>query len=105
MLTLDQLRSALANGRYRLSDHALSRVVERNLSAEMIREAGAQAEIIEDYPVDKYSPSCLILGFTEQKMPLHIHVSRADNPSVKIITLYVPDPDEWIDDRIRRRKT
>ena len=27
---------------------------------------------IEDYPNDKYDPSCLILGFTRSRRPLHI---------------------------------
>ena len=71
-------------------------------SASKIRQAGANAEIIEDYPDDKYSPSCLLLGFTEEERPLHIQVSYMDSDLVKIITLYEPDEDEWIDFAQRR---
>lgn len=83
----------------------MRRIVERNISEAMIREAGLQAEIIEDYPIDKFSPRCLLLGFTAALAPLHVHVSRARNPTTKIITLYVPDPGEWIDHRIRRSRS
>jgi hypothetical protein len=102
MLSVVDIRQRLALCRYRLSIHALGRIVERNIAAELIRGAGAAAELIEDYPDDKYSPSCLLLGFGPDRTPLHLHVSRADNPDVKIITLYVPNENEWTNYRIRR---
>jgi hypothetical protein len=100
--TLDEVRRQLANGDYELSRHALKRVVERNISASEIQEAGAGAERIEDYPDDKYSPSALLLGFTLAGRPLHIQVSLARTEKTKIVTIYEPDPEEWIDHRIRR---
>jgi hypothetical protein len=36
----------------------------------------------------------LILGFTLENRPLHIQVSFADTPMVRIITLNGPDPKE-----------
>ena len=97
MKSLDDIRAQLAHGQFEFTQHALKRVVERNISHAEICEAGGRAVMIEDYPTDKYSPSCLILGFTLQQRPLHIQVSRAEQPKVKIITLYEPDPNEWTD--------
>lgn len=77
-------------------------MVERNISEQEIREAGAKAEVIEDYPDDKYSPSALLLGFAASGRPIHFQVSFGDTPLVKIITIYGPDPNEWIDHRKRR---
>lgn len=54
------------------SRHAFKRAIERNISDAEIRQAGAQAKIIEDYPGDKYAPSSLLLGFTVIDRPLHI---------------------------------
>jgi len=54
----------MAEGRFDFSRHAFRRAVERNISAAEIREAGTNAEVVEDYPDDKYSPSALLLGFT-----------------------------------------
>jgi hypothetical protein len=59
--------------------------------------------IIEDYPDDKYGPSCLILGFTAANRPLHIQCTTDVREILKIITLYEPDDDLWIDLRIRRK--
>lgn len=94
----------LSNGQYSLSRHALRRMVERNISDAMIRDSGVAACLIEDYPDDKYSPSCLVLGFTDDgNQPLHVQVSRSLNPTVHIITLYVPSPEMWIEGYTRRR--
>jgi hypothetical protein len=57
-------------------------------------------EIIEDYPDDKYSPSCLIYG--KSRTGKHLHVQVLLPPKVVVITAYEPDPIEWIDYKIRR---
>ena len=102
MKTLEEIQRQLSLGEFDFSRHALKRVVERNISELEIKEAGRNAKIIEDYPDDKYTPSCLLLGFTETGRPLHIQVSLADTEFVKIITLYEPGEDEWIDYSKRR---
>lgn len=102
MKSLEQIRLQLSAGEFEFSRHALKRAVERNISDNEIAQAAGNAEFIEDYPDDKYSPSCLILGFTKQNRPLHIQVSFADTPMVRIITLYEPDSEEWIEFKKRR---
>lgn len=99
MKTLLQIQQQLAAGKFEFSRHAFRRVVERNISEQEIREAGAKAEVIEDYPDDKYSPSALLLGFTTGGRPLHFQVSSAESDSTKIITIYEPDPAEWTENR------
>ena len=75
---------------------------ERNISDIEIREAGKKAKIIESYPDDKYTASCLLLGFTFAGRPLHLQVSLAESDMVKTITVYEPDEKEWIDYYHRR---
>ena len=100
--TLAQIRLQLSNGSFEFSLHALRRLTERDVSNTEIRQAGLQAIIIEEYPDDKYSPSCLLLGFTETGRPLHIQVSLLDTPTVRIVTTYEPDPNEWVGYSTRR---
>jgi hypothetical protein len=57
-------------------------------------------EIIEEYPDDKYFPSCLIYGKTWKGRDLHVQISLP--PLVVVITTYEPDPEEWIGFKIRR---
>ena len=102
MKTLEQVRNQLSGGEFDFSRHAVKRAVERNIGEQEIRQAGMTATVIEEYPEDKYSPSCLLLGFTEAERPLHIQVSLADGDLVKIITLYEPLATEWIEYSRRR---
>ena len=103
MKTPADAQRQLAAGEFEFSRHAFRRVVERNISEQEIRQAGAKAEVAEDYPEDKYSPSALLLGFTASGRPLHFQVSFIETPLTKIITIYEPDTSEWIEYRTRRQ--
>lgn len=101
MKSLQEIQNELQAGNFEFTRHAFKRAIERNISEAEIREASVTVEVIEDYPDDKYSPSCLILGFTQKNRALHIQVSRLESDVVKIITLYEPDPMQWTDYRRR----
>ncbi len=60
-------------------------------------------EVIEDYPQDKYGPSCLVLGRTRAGRPLHVHCTYPSRPLLKIITAYEPGLTEW-DASLKHRK-
>ena len=96
------IRGALAASRFDFTEHAAERAVVRNISDREIQEAGSQAVTIEEYPDDKYGPTRLLLGFTRTGKPLHIQVADSPSPTVRIVTLYEPDPAEWEDHRRRR---
>jgi Domain of unknown function (DUF4258) len=102
MKTIEIIRQQLGHGDFEFSRHAFKRTIERNISELEIQEAGENAIIIESYPADKYSPSCLLLGMTANDRPLHLQVSQAETELVKIITIYEPDPDQWINLMDRR---
>ena len=102
MKTLEEIQRQLSSGEFEFSRHAFKRVVERNISELEIRQAGEEAKIIENYPDDKYSPSCLLLGFTKTGRPLHIQVSLAESDLIKIITIYEPSDREWVSYEKRR---
>lgn len=95
MKTLEQIRWQLVEGEFNFSHHAFRRAVERNISEGEIREAGANALLIEEYPQDKYGPTILVFGFSKAGRPLHIQASAADSPRVRIITIYEPNPHQW----------
>jgi len=99
---IKELRSKIANGQFEFSQHAVDQSIIRHISVQEIREVFANSQIVEDYPDDKYGPSCLVLGFMLAGRPLHILCSYPSRPLVKIVTLYEPDPDQWTDFRTRR---
>ena len=51
-------RTELTAGKFEFTQHALRRVVERDVGNAELREAGERAVTIEDYPDDKYGSSC-----------------------------------------------
>ena len=99
---IGQIRAKVTAGLFEFSKHAVDQGIIRRITVEEAREAFANGEIIEDYPEDKYGPSCLIFGFTRAGRPLHIQCSYPSRPVLKIITLYEPDPNLWLDFRVRR---
>ena len=101
---IDELRGKVVRGEFEFSQHAVDQMFLRRIHVHEVREAFEAAELIEDYPEDKYGPSCLLLGFTRSERPLHIHCSHPSRPLVKIVTAYEPDPLLWIDLRLRRPK-
>lgn len=100
-MNLAAIQEAVAQGNYLYAQHALQRMIDRHISRAEIEQVIANAELIEDYPSDKYSPSCLLFGQTEHGRVLHVQVSAP--PSVKIVTAYEPDPNEWENFRVRKR--
>jgi hypothetical protein len=98
----ETIQAALAAGRFDFTEHAAERAVVRNIGEREIQEAGSQAVTIEEYPDDKYGPTRLLLGFTGTGRPLHMQVADSPSPTVRIVTLYEPNPAEWEDHRRRR---
>jgi len=104
MALLNDIRAKIAARQYEFSKHAVDQTVIRHIGVVELEQAIAnRSELIEDYPDDKYGPSCLILGFTSDNRPLHIQCSYPSRPLVKIITVYEPGADLWVD--FKRRKT
>ena len=99
---IEQIRAKIQVGQFEFSKHAVDQSILRQIGVRELREAIVNSEIIEDYPDDKYGPSCLVLGFTRTGRPLHVQCSYPSRPLVKIVTLYEPDLAEWIDFRVRR---
>jgi hypothetical protein len=100
---IEEIRKKIAQSQFEFTQHATDQSILRRISVRELRDAIANGEVIEDYPEDKYGPSCLILGMTQAGRPLHIQCSYPSRPLLKIITLYEPDPRRWIDFKMRRR--
>ena len=103
MVNLDEIRLKFKKRQFEFSKHAFDQSIIRDITVAEIEEAvNNQSEVVEDYPDDKYGPSCLILGFTDDERPLHVQCSYSDRDLVKIITVYHPNPRLWKDLRIRK---
>ena len=102
MVSLDALRDVIAQRLLYYTTHAQEQMAARRILDVEIREIilGQNAEIIEQYPEDKYSPSCLIYGITTSNRVLHVQA----NEQGLIITVYAPDRKKWYANMKTRRR-
>ena len=84
MENIKPVQDKIKSGDYRFSAHALQNMIKRSIDRYEVEEAILRGEIIEEYPDDKYSPSCLIYGKTEEEIDLHVQISLP--PVVVVIT-------------------
>jgi len=99
----DAIRKLAAQKAFRWTFHALRQCQDRGISPQIVFSSLAKhAEVIEDYPNDPRGHSCLVLTFEngDPCKPLHIVVGV---DSAVIITVYRPDPLEWLEDFKTRR--
>jgi hypothetical protein len=99
---IDEIRTKIAVDEFEFSKHAVDQTIIRRIGVSEIREAISNGEIIEDYPEDKYGPSCLIHGKSAGGRAIHVQCSYPSRQVMKVITVYEPDPDRWIDFIVRR---
>lgn len=102
MITIEQLKTLNKPGNIAITEHARTRLYERNISIDDIVNGINAGEIIKQYPDDKPLASCLILGFSAKSEYIHIVVS-CDADFIYLITAYFPDPDIWESD-LKTRK-
>jgi hypothetical protein len=82
------------------SSHARVRMFERNVSSDDVLEFLRTGEIIEQYSDDEPCPSMLLLAY-KNEVPFHVVIAECKD-HIRVITVYIPEPDKWIDERIRR---
>jgi hypothetical protein len=100
---VQEVREKILLRRYEFSKHAVDQSIIREISVTEVEEAiSGNSEIIVDYPDDKYGPSLPVLGFTNTGRPLHIQCSYPARLLLKIITIYEPNPDLWVNCNSRK---
>lgn len=73
------------------------------ITTDEVRDVIFNGEIIEDYIEDKRGRSCLMLGTSYGKRPVHVVCAPKDE-YLAIITAYIPSLEKWEADFKTRRK-
>ena len=104
-MRIENIVDAIRHNRIRITDHADEEAQADHLAFDEIFFSVFQGEIIEDYPDDRPYPSCLIYGDTFASTAVHsVWAYNQDNQWGVLITVYRPDPERWINCRVRRPK-
>ena len=91
------------NIRIRITDHADGEAHTDRLSFDEIFQSVLVGEIIEQYPADTPSPSCLIHVNTFAGDPVHsVWAYNTDNQWAVLVTVYRPYPNRWVNWKTRR---
>lgn len=85
--------------------HALDEMnnEEEIIMVDEIKNVILHGEIIEDYPEDKRGHSCLMVGFSGRRRPIHV-VCAPKEEYLAVITTYVPDLTNWKNNFKTRKK-
>lgn len=101
---LDQIRRLVQQGNYELSIHAEQERLEEDLDVAQIEEALLGGHVLERYPNDPRGESCLVAGHAGAK-PVHVVIGWArrstGSRTLRIITVYIPQPPRWRDPQTR----
>ncbi|MGR3219944.1 MAG: DUF4258 domain-containing protein [Candidatus Anammoxibacter sp.] len=96
------MKEIVKDNKHHYTIHAQEQMAFRHIrNSEIVEVISCEkAEIIEEYPSDKYSPSSLIYGITTEGRILH----DQSNYQGVIITVYEPNLTKWNDDMKTRRR-
>jgi hypothetical protein len=85
-----------------ISHHARVRMFERNVSTDDLIAIISSGEIIETYPDDEPCPSLHIMGFIAAVVYHTVIAVCTDH--IRVITVYIPEENKWIEYRRRRNE-
>ena len=86
-----------------MSGHADDERMDDDLTILEIEEALFAGRILEEYPDDRRDESCLVVGFTNMGIPIHVVCGEREEGFV-IITVYIPSPPAFITPYKRGRR-
>jgi hypothetical protein len=103
-MDIEILRELCSNvDNIQVTRHAYDRFRERSITLDDVINAISSGEIIEQYPNDYPYPSCLVLGLSVDKTPLHTVCGVDKSERLWIITAYFPSDDKWENDYSKRK--
>lgn len=89
------------------SHHVNMRLRQRRVSRSLVTESVDNYQIIEQYPqgrTSRYLPSCLVYAEHHGEAIHILFALDREGDTVRVITVYRPDPAEWEPGFLRRKK-
>ena len=93
-MDIDWIKKCIFNNSYYFTSHADIERMNDNLKIIDIEQAILSGRILEIYKNDIRGHSCLIVGFSDNAIPIHIVCGERNNKLV-IITVYIPKPPKF----------
>lgn len=99
-MEIEEIREQIKYGKYEICFHAEKERYAEDISISDLETGISGGEILEDYANDPRGPSCLILGYSQNR-PIHIVCGYTSIKWIRIITVYIPKLPKWANERTR----
>jgi len=96
-ITYGFIRNEIKKQNYEISLHADDERIAEGLTVFKVEFALSNCEIIEQYPDDPRGESCLALGFTPARRPIHVVCGMNPSGHLILVTIYMPTMPKWKD--------
>ncbi len=94
-LGIEDLRSAVLNGRVRVTDHAEEGARTDRLSLEQVFSSLFTGQVLEKYPTERPYPSWLVVGRAGDDRPIHsVWACNSKNGWAVLIRCTIASPQE-----------
>lgn len=100
-MKIEAIRARIKAGRFSITDHALTESFKDGVTITDILYALDHGKIIEKY---RHRQRCLVYGKTSDKVSIHIVIDYSWEEEIDIVTVYRPDPREWLNFQTRKKK-
>jgi hypothetical protein len=94
MIDIEWIKQAVREKTYRYSRHGDQERQNDNLPLIEVAQALSNGRILEQYGDTGRGVSCLVAGFTDNGIPIHI-VCGSMGKTLVIITVYIPTPPKF----------
>lgn len=91
---LGRIRAQAGAEMIRVTQHAHQEMVQEDFLLDEVLQAFGSGQVLENYPLHRRGPCCLVGGTTTAGRPVHI-VCTTGQPVLIIITVYEPKPPKW----------
>jgi len=99
-MEIEEIRDEVKRGEYEISFHAETERYAEDITLHDIETVIFDGQILEEYPDDPRGPSCLILGYIQNR-PVHIVCGYTSTKWIRMVTVYIPKLPKWIDEKTR----
>jgi len=104
MLTIEDILRTIREDQFRISNHAVEEMENDDLDLENVLYSVEKGKIIEEYPKSRITSSCLIFGMDTKFNPIHSVWGFFEEKYYSVlITVYIPNQNEWMEDFKTRR--
>jgi hypothetical protein len=100
-IKIEEIRALIQQGMFSITDHAFTEGFKDGTTVGDMISVVMTGKIIERYPKRH---RCLVFGRNADGLPIHVVVELRSKQTVDIVTTYIPQRDQWIKGRVRKRR-